>query len=34
MSSNGAELIRKKLKRYLIAGEVTRARFRPTKPMW
>jgi hypothetical protein len=34
MSNDGAALIRKKLKAYLIAGDVTRERFRPTKPLW
>jgi hypothetical protein len=34
MSVNGAELIRKKLKRHLIKGEVTRERYRPTTPLW
>ncbi|HKP34081.1 MAG TPA: hypothetical protein VJT70_04800 [Sphingomicrobium sp.] len=33
-SSTGAELIRRKLKRYVIAGEVTRERYRPVKPLW
>jgi hypothetical protein len=32
MSSEGAELIRRKLKRYLIQGEVTRERHRPLTP--
>ena len=34
MSGEGAELIRRKLKRYLINGEVTRERHRPVKPLW
>ena len=34
MSSDGAELIRSKLKHYLIKGEVTRARHRPTTGTW
>ena len=34
MSSDGAELIRKKLKSYLIAGEIERERHRPAKPLW
>jgi hypothetical protein len=34
MSADGAELIRKKLKRYLIDGEITRERHRPAKPLW
>ena len=34
MSSSGAELIRKKLKSSLIHGELTRERFRPTRPLW
>jgi hypothetical protein len=34
MSGHGADLIRRKLKRYLIAGDVTRERFRPVKPLW
>jgi hypothetical protein len=34
MSSVGAERIRRKLKAYVIAGEVTRERYRPVKPMW
>lgn len=33
-SSEGAVLIRKKLKKYLIAGDVTRERHRPVKPLW
>ena len=34
MSSEGAELVRRKLKRYLINGDVTRERHRPVKPLW
>lgn len=34
MSSNGATRIRRKLKAYVIAGEVTRERHRPVKPLW
>jgi hypothetical protein len=34
MSGHGAELIRRKLKSYVIAGEVTRERHRPVKPLW
>lgn len=34
MSSEGAELVRRKLKRYLINGDVTRERHRPIKPLW
>lgn len=34
MGHEGAELIRRKLKRYVIAGEVPRGRFRPIKPLW
>ena len=33
-SSHGAEIIRGKLKRYLIDGEIRRERHRPTTPMW
>jgi hypothetical protein len=33
-SSEGALLIRKKLKKYLIDGDVTRERHRPVKPLW
>ena len=32
MSNEGADLIRRKLKRYLIDGEVARARHRPASP--
>lgn len=34
MSGPGADLIRRKLKRYLIDGEVTRERYRPTTGTW
>jgi hypothetical protein len=34
MSGEGAELMRQKLKGKLIKGEVTRARHRPTRPLW
>ncbi len=34
MSTEGAELVRRKLKRYLINGDVTRERHRPVKPLW
>jgi hypothetical protein len=34
MSSDGAERIRKKLKSHVIAGEVTRERHRPVRPLW
>lgn len=34
MSSDGAELIRRKLKRYLLDDDVTRERHRPTTPLW
>lgn len=33
-SGTGADLIRKKLKRYLIAGDVTRERYRPATGSW
>jgi len=33
-SSEGAERIRAKLKRYVIDGDVTRERYRPVKPLW
>ena len=33
-SSDGAETMRKKLKASLIKGDVTRARYRPTSPLW
>lgn len=34
MSSDGAALIRRKLKAYVIDGSVTRQRHRPVKPLW
>jgi hypothetical protein len=34
MSSVGAATIRRKLKANLIAGEVTRERHRPVRPLW
>lgn len=34
MSADGANLIRRKLKRYLIQGEVDRARHRPATGTW
>jgi hypothetical protein len=34
MGSEGAELIRRKLKRYVIPGDVERERHRPVKPLW
>ena len=34
MSSDGAELIRRKLKRHLIDGPVVREKHRPTRPLW
>lgn len=34
MSSDGAARIRRKLKAYVISGEVTRERHRPVKPLW
>jgi hypothetical protein len=34
MSSEGAELIRDKLRRYVIAGTATRERHRPATPLW
>jgi hypothetical protein len=33
-SGHGAELLRRKLKRYLINGDVTRERHRPLTPLW
>ena len=33
-SSTGAETIRRKLKRYVIAGDVTRERYRPATGTW
>jgi hypothetical protein len=34
MGSEGAALIRRKLKRYVIQGDVERDPHRPTNPMW
>ena len=34
MSSDGAERARKSLKTKLIKGDVVRARYRPTRPLW
>lgn len=34
MSSDGAEIIRRKLKPYLIDGETRRERHRPATPLW
>jgi hypothetical protein len=34
MSSDGAALIRRKLKANLIKEEITRERHRPTTPLW
>lgn len=34
MSGEGAELIRRKLKRYLIDGDVKRDAHRPDTPLW
>ena len=34
MGSQGAELIRQKLKKHLIEGNVIRERHRPSTPMW
>jgi hypothetical protein len=34
MSGDGAALIRRKLKAYVIDGDVTRERHRPVKPLW
>lgn len=34
MSSGGAEIIRRKLKRHVIGGDVTRERLRPTTGTW
>lgn len=34
MSGDGAALIRRKLKTYVIAGDVQRERHRPVKPLW
>jgi len=33
-SSEGAAIIRRKLKSYLIKGDVTRERHRPVNPLW
>jgi len=33
-SSYGAALLRRKLKRYVLEGDVTRERHRPVKPLW
>ena len=33
-SSEGAELMRRKFKTKLIAGEPVRARLRPSRPLW
>ena len=34
MSNDGAEVIRRKLKRYLIKGEITREQHRPATGSW
>jgi hypothetical protein len=34
MSSEGAVRIRRKLKSHVIAGDVTRERHRPVRPLW
>ncbi|MFL6728237.1 MAG: hypothetical protein ACJ8FS_17240 [Sphingomicrobium sp.] len=34
MSNDGADLIRRKLKRYIIDGEITRERHRPVTGTW
>ena len=34
MSGQGADLIRSKLKRELLSGEVTREKHRPNRPLW
>jgi hypothetical protein len=34
MGNEGAERIRKKLKRYIIDGDVERERHRPANPLW
>ena len=34
MSSEGAVLMKRKLKSHLIGGDVTRERHRPTTPLW
>jgi hypothetical protein len=33
-SVRGAELIREKLKKHLIEGDVVREKYRPSSPMW
>ena len=33
-SGDGAALIRRKLKRYVMEGDPRRERFRPVKPLW
>jgi hypothetical protein len=33
-SAQGAELIRGKLKKHLIEGDVVREKYRPSTPMW
>lgn len=33
-SNSGAEILRRKLKRYIIDGEVRRERHRPATPLW
>ena len=34
MSARGADLIREKLKKHLIKGDVVRERYRPSTPLW
>jgi len=34
MGNEGAELIRRKLKRYVIKGDAPRERHRPKNPLW
>lgn len=34
MSADGAAVIRRKLKRSIIVGDVVRERHRPTRPLW
>lgn len=34
MSSYGADLMRRLLKAYIIHRDVTRERYRPTRPLW
>ena len=34
MSSDGADLMRRKFKSHLIKGEVARERHRPRRPLW